>query len=97
MAVAIGETLEDVWRMPDVERMQLIEVLGLGQVARPVAEEDVGQGGHHEVTVADATKGVGQENGHKEQVQERKGAPPRMWSTILTSCFAAFLDIPVSS
>ena len=67
LAVAIGETLEDVWRMPDVERMQLIEVLGLGQVARPVAEEDVGQGGHHEVTVADATKGVGQEDGHKEQ------------------------------
>ena len=67
MAVAIGETLEDVWRMPDVERMQLIEVLGLGQVARPEAEEKVGQVGHHEVTVADPTRGVGQEDGYKKE------------------------------
>ena len=29
LAVAIGESLEQVWSMPDVERRQLIEVLNL--------------------------------------------------------------------
>ena len=66
LAVAIGEPLEQVWRMSDVERRQLIEVLGLGHVARPVLEEKVGQGGH-ENTVVDDTRGVGQGGGHKEQ------------------------------
>ena len=66
LAVAIGETLEQVWGMSDVERRQLIEVLGLGHVARPVLEEKVGQGGH-ENTVVDDTRGVGQGGGHKEQ------------------------------
>ena len=66
LAVAIGEPLEQVWRMSDVERRQLIEVLGLGHVARPVLEEKVGKGGH-ENTVGDDTRGVGQGGGHKEQ------------------------------
>ena len=51
LAVAIGEPLEQVWRMSDVERRQLIEVLGLGHVN----------------TVGDDTRGVGQGGGHKEQ------------------------------
>ena len=66
MAEAIGESLEDVWRMSDVERRQLIEVLGIGQVARPVLEEEVGLGGHGN-TVGDDTRGVGQGAGYKEQ------------------------------
>ena len=66
VAEAIGESLEDVWRMSDVERRQLIEVLGIGQVARPVLEEEVGLGGH-ENTVGDDTRGVGQGAGYKEQ------------------------------
>ena len=63
LAVAIGEPLEQVWRMSDVERRQLIKVLGIGQVAR---QEEVGLGGHGN-TVGDDTRGVGQGAGYKEQ------------------------------
>ena len=58
LSVATGESLEEVWRMSDVERNALIELLNLGHMTGPVVEERVGQGGHE-------TTGVGQ--GQKEQ------------------------------
>ena len=47
LAVAIGESLEQVWSMPDVERRQLIEVLNLVPVeeqGRQGGDEDAGRG-----------------------------------------------------
>ena len=66
LAVATGESLEEVWRMSDVERSALIELLNLEFVAGPVVEERVGQEGGHDMTYADGTRGV--EEGQKEQV-----------------------------
>ena len=39
LAVAIGESLEQVWSMPDVERRQLIEVLNLVPVEEQGRQE----------------------------------------------------------
>ena len=40
LAVALGESLEQVWSMPDVERRQLIEVLNLGPVEEQERQRD---------------------------------------------------------
>ena len=63
LAAALGEPLEQVWRMPDLERRQLIEVLGLGDVVQEKAGEGV-----HKATVLKNTSGA--EVGQREQIYE---------------------------
>ena len=65
LAVALGEPLEQVWRMPDLERRQLIEVLGLGNVVEKKAGEGV-----HKATFANDTSGLELEVGRREQRYE---------------------------
>ena len=63
LAAALGEPLEQVWRMPDLERRQLIEVLGLG-----IAVEEKAGEGVHKATVLKNTNGA--EVGEREQMYE---------------------------
>ena len=46
LAVALGEPLEQVWRMPDVERRQLIAVMNLETTV--TVEEQERRGGRDE-------------------------------------------------
>ena len=91
LAEAIGEPLEQVYRMPDLERRQLIEVLGLGHhVAKPLGEEKVGQGAHEVGTAATDASGVGdgvgtgqekQRCGDQVELEESSAKPKDLVST----------------
>ena len=55
IAAAIGETVENVTNLPGAERRQLVEVLGLEELAAQEDEEhvDSGGGGSAVIDVAD--------------------------------------------
>ena len=90
LADAIGESPEEVWRMSDVERRQLIEVLGLeikGGAARPASscfaetlvDADVGAINVQNCAIIEEVESMEEKDddrAHEEEVSKRRSQAP---------------------